>query len=238
MNFTYKYLLLIFCLFQLSCDKEINDTQISKILRPGDINILSLGDSYTIGQGVCETCKYPEILKEKIKTLAHTKDQVALRVIAKTGWTTSRLIVELDNSDIGSNHDIVTLLIGVNNQYLNGSFSVYEKEMPELIEKAVDYASGNKNNVIIISIPDYAYTPFGQNWVPDPGVISDELDTYNNFAQSYCLDNGISFVNITDISREGLENTSLVASDDLHPSSLAHLRFADRVLPIIIEKLR
>ena len=66
--------MLLFCLCQLSCDKEINDTQISKILRPGDINILSLGDSFTIGQGVCETCKYPEILKQKIKTLAHTKD--------------------------------------------------------------------------------------------------------------------------------------------------------------------
>ena len=240
MKLTYKHFLLALCFLALGCnpdDTSTSELELNDFLISGDVKILSLGDSFTIGEGVCNTCKYPEILKQKIKLQVQENNQVMLNIIAKTGWTTSDLIAELNTNEIETNHDLVTLLIGVNNQYQNGTFSLYEKDLPELIEKAIKYASGNKNNVIVISIPDYAYTPFGQNWASDPQTISDDLDLYNGFAQNYCLNNDIAFVNITDISRQGLENVSLVASDDLHPSYLAHLKFVERILPIAIQKL-
>ena len=130
------------------------------------------------------------------------------------------------------------MLIGVNNQFQNGSFSIYENEFPELVDKAINYAQRDSKGVIVISIPDYAYTPFGQNWDANPQNISDEIDMYNDFAETYCNEKGISFVYITDISRLGLVQPSLVASDGLHPSELAYTRFVGRILPVALEKLQ
>jgi acyl-CoA thioesterase-1 len=84
--------------------------------------------------------------------------------------------------------------------------------------------------MIVVSIPDYAYTPFGQR-SSNPSKISAEIDNYNAFAQKYCLEQNIEFVSITDITRQGLQNTKLVASDELHPSELAYSYFVERILP-------
>lgn len=126
-----------------------------------------------------------------------------------------------------NNYDLVTLLIGVNNQYQNKPFSLYEQEFPELVNISIQKAKGNKNNVIVVSIPDYAYTPFGNG----NATISSQIDTYNSFAENYCIQNNITFVNITDITREGLAQPTLVANDGLHPSDLAYARFVERILP-------
>ncbi len=134
-------------------------------------------------------------------------------------------------------YDLVTLLIGVNNQFQNKPFSLYEAEFPILINKAITFAKGDKTNVIVVSIPDYAFTPFGQNR-PNPSTISDEIDLYNSFAQNYCEQNGITFINITDITREGLNNPNLVASDGLHPSKLAYSKFVERLRPVAFEKIQ
>lgn len=122
---------------------------------------------------------------------------------------------------------MVTLLIGVNNQYQNKPFSLYEQEFPELVNIAIEKAKGNKNNVIVVSIPDYAYTPFGNGNT----TISAQIDIYNAFAENYCIQNNITFVNITDITREGLAQPTLVANDGLHPSDLAYFRFVERIFP-------
>src|SRR5690606_6336783 len=132
---------------------------------------------------------------------------------------------------------LVTLLIGVNNQYQNKHFSLYETEFPELVATAITKAKGDKNKVIVVSIPDYAFTPFGQN-NGNPTNISQQLDQYNAFAQNFCEQNNITFVNITDITREGLNNPELVASDGLHPSELAYTKFVERILLLAIEKLQ
>ncbi len=197
-------------------------------------SLLSLGDSYTIGQSVCATCKFPEQLKNKLS--ADTFYTIDLNVIAQTGWTTANLKNAIDNQGISSNYDLVTLLIGVNNQYQNIPFSVYETEFPELVQTAITAANGNKDKVIVVSIPDYAYTPFGQN-TGNPDTISQEIDMYNDFAESYCQSQDITFVYITDITRNGLEQPELVASDGLHPSELAYAKFVERILPFAIEKI-
>ena len=200
------------------------------------VKLLSLGDSYTIGQSVCETCRFPEQLKSELESSSNTSGNLELQVIAQTGWTTTNLISAIESVSPNNDFDIVTLLIGVNNQFQGRDFSLYETEFPALVNTASALASNNPANVIVVSIPDYAYTPFGQGF-NDSGQISVEIDQYNQFAEDYCSENGISFVYITDITRQGLDNPDLVASDGLHPSELAYSIFVDRILPIALEKL-
>lgn len=196
------------------------------------INYLALGDSYTIGQSVCTTCRFPEQLKSRIQT-AYPNNPFLLQVIAKTGWTTTNLLSEINLANPSTNFDLVTLLIGVNNQYQNKPFSLYEQEFPALVQKAIQLAKGDKSNVIVVSIPDYAYTPYGQG----AADITAELEEYNTFAQNYCTQNQIEFVYITDITQQGIVNPALVAADGLHPSELAYAQFVDRILPKAITVL-
>lgn len=202
-----------------------------------NVSYIALGDSYTIGQSVCLTCRFPEQLKKKLETTIPGLS-VDLKIIAQTGWTTSNLINALKEQQPTSEYKLVTLLIGVNNQYQNREFSIYEREFPQLAQTAITLAKGNKDNIIVVSIPDYAYTPFGQQ-TGNATKISTELDRYNAFAKNYCDANGITFINITDITRQGLKETYLVATDGLHPSEKAYSLFIDRIAPkakVIVQK--
>ncbi|MWB95858.1 SGNH/GDSL hydrolase family protein [Flavobacterium sp. GA093] len=199
----------------------------------GTVNYLALGDSYTIGQSVCETCRYPAQLVKKLNS-TYSNTTFPLKIIATTGWTTTNLLSAINSQKLEPNYDLVTLLIGVNNQYQGREFSLYEKEFPELVLKAIALARGNKKKVVVISIPDYAYTPYGAKVATDQSMtITNEINKYNAFAENYCNNNGIAFVPITDITRQGLNNPSLVATDGLHPSELAYTLFVDRMLPQI-----
>jgi acyl-CoA thioesterase I len=199
------------------------------------IKYLALGDSYTIGQSVCETCRFPEQLKTSLAS--QISGDYTLKIIAQTGWTTSNLKNAIVSQNPAHDYDLVTLLIGVNNQYQGLPFEMYQQEFPELVNMAIVMAKGDKQHVIIISIPDYAYTPYGQS-TPDPGQISSEIDLYNDYAATYAAANGITFVNITDITREGISNPALVASDGLHPSQQAYAKFTERLLPKAILALQ
>ncbi|WP_282041671.1 SGNH/GDSL hydrolase family protein [Winogradskyella flava] len=228
-----KLLVLVLGFIVFTC--KSNDDEVS--VTPQFYNILSLGDSYTIGQSVCDTCRFPEQLKDSLVADFPDADSFSLRVIAQTGWTTTSLINAIDNENLSNTYDVVTLLIGVNNQYQNRPFSLYEEEFPLLATKAIELAQGNVNKVIVVSIPDYAYTPFGQGFGFSE-TTSEDIDQYNNFAEGYCNSNGITFINITDITRQGLDNPDLVASDGLHPSELAYSLFVERLLPVVISKIQ
>ncbi|WP_370213595.1 SGNH/GDSL hydrolase family protein [Mesoflavibacter profundi] len=228
----------LFYLFSIAVILLLSCTSTNKVLKNeaksqnNNYNILSLGDSYTIGESVCETCRFPEQLKDSLSN--NTKDtSFNLKIVATTGWTTTNLLNGISNGNLPNNYDLVTLLIGVNNQYQGKDFSIYETEFPELVDIAITKAKGDKNRVIVVSIPDYAFTPFGNGNT----TISSEIDTYNAFAENYCNANNITFVNITDITRNGLEDTDLVASDGLHPSEKAYSLFVERLLPYALEKL-
>lgn len=201
------------------------------------INYLALGDSYTIGQSVCATCRFPEQLKTSLNAMYSST--ISLKIIATTGWTTSNLLSAINTQNPEPNYDLVTLLIGVNNQYQHRNFSVYEKEFPELVTKAIMLAKGDRKNVVVISIPDYAYTPYGKSLAGDQtSTISAEIDQYNSFAQKYCVNNQVAFVSITDITRQGLNSPNLVASDGLHPSESAYKLFVDKMMPEIKKALQ
>ena len=193
---------------------------------------LALGDSYTIGQNVCETCRFPAQLKSKLQS-GISGAAIDLKIIAVTGWTTTNLKSAIASQNPSNDQDLVTLLIGVNNQYQNKPFSLYEQEFPELVTTSIALAKGDPNNVIVVSIPDYAYTPYGNG----SSSISMQIEQYNNFAKNYCLEHHIAFVNITDITQQGLNQPSLVASDGLHPSELAYARFVERLFPVARQML-
>ncbi|WP_298118660.1 SGNH/GDSL hydrolase family protein [Flavobacterium sp.] len=215
--------LLVFTLL-VSC--SVNDTA-QTVTSSKTIKYLALGDSYTIGQSVCETCRFPIQLQTQIKNSLTTKDIFITNIIAQTGWTTTNLKSAIATQNPTNDYDLVTLLIGVNNQYQNKPFSLYEQEFPELVTIAIEKAKGIKENVIVVSIPDYAYTPFGNG----NATISTQIDNYNAFAENYCIENNITFVNITDITRQGIAQPNLVASDGLHPSEIAYSKFVERILP-------
>ncbi|WP_298754385.1 SGNH/GDSL hydrolase family protein [uncultured Psychroserpens sp.] len=218
----------------MSCSSS-DETSSTPVL-PKTFKILSLGDSYTIGQSVCETCRFPEQLKDSLTLRYAEQDTLNLNVIAQTGWTTTNLINTIASENITNDYDLVTLLIGVNNQFQGKPFLLYETEFPQLVQTAITAARADKTKLVVLSIPDYAFTVFGQNF-GNPTTTSSEIDLYNAFAENYCTQEGISFLNITDITRQGLDNPSLVASDGLHPSTLAYSMFIERLLPLAIEKI-
>jgi acyl-CoA thioesterase-1 len=239
MKTLFKISIYLFCISFIECQSDSSDVNTFAPSNPNPkpailtletklnpIKYLALGDSYTIGQSVCETCRFPEQLKRRLYNL-NNQNSFNLNIIARTGWTTGSLISAINSQNPSNDYDLVTLLIGVNNQYQESSFSIYEKEFPELIDKAVYLAKGDKTNLIVLSIPDYAFTPFGNG----NQKTTKEIDAYNAFAQNYCLKNNIVFVNITSITRQGLSDPSLVASDNLHPSEKAYGLFVDEILP-------
>ena len=237
-----KIIIYIIILSVYSCD-IFRDAEDMGIFPPINYKILSLGDSYTIGQSVCDECNFPVQLKDSLQTVLYN-DTINVEIIAVTGWTTTALInsvnpvLENDSPDnIFKDNNLVTLLIGVNNQFQNRPFELYETEFPELVNKAISLTkSQSSNDLIVISIPDYAYTPFGQSG-PNPSNTSQEIDMYNNFAENFCLENNINFINIPDITRLGLIISNLVARDNLHPSELAYKKFVERIFPVALEKL-
>lgn len=232
MTFIKKIVLLTIATgFFLSCSTENSITNQNQI--PKNYKYLALGDSYTIGQSVCETCRFPVQLKDSISKYLDQDDTFQVKIIAQTGWTTTNLKTALASQNLSNDYDLVTLLIGVNNQYQNKPFSLYQQEFAELVTTAIQKAKGDKNNVIVISIPDYAYTPFGNGNTN----ISTEIDNYNAFAQNYCNAYTITYINITDITQLGLAQPELVASDGLHPSTIAYSKFIERTLPMARTKL-
>lgn len=199
----------------------------------GNFKIICLGDSYTIGQSVCEECSFPAQLTASLLTNTKNKSTFPLKIIARTGWTTSNLISAINSEKLASDYNFATLLIGVNNQYQSRKFSLYEEEFSKLVDIAIKSVQGDATKVVVLSIPDYAFTPFGGG----SSTISAELKKYNDFAESYCIQNNITFLNITDITQQGLTNSTLVANDGLHPSKEAYAKFVERLVPIVLEKL-
>jgi len=237
LNMKKLFFLFGFCLFLNACSGG-NDAVFPIAIQPPAENppeahtykYLALGDSYTYGQNVCATCRFPEQLKSRLLPELEADAAINISMFAVTGWTTTDLLASISGNNFATDYDLVTLLIGVNNQYQHKPFAVYEQEFPALVNRAVAYARGDSSNVIVVSIPDYAYTPYGQGTSNQAGI-SSEIDDYNNFARSYCQSHGITFVDITDITRLGLEDPSLVANDGLHPSETAYALFVNRILP-------
>jgi lysophospholipase L1-like esterase len=198
------------------------------------ISFLALGDSYTIGESVSKSERWPEQLVDSIrkKGIAIQKPQI----IAKTGWTTDELLDAINKVDPPSNYDLVSLLIGVNNQYRGYNISKFRKEFKLLLEKAISFADGQAERVFVISIPDYGVTPFGQQ--KNPRKIARQLNRYNQISKKISESHNVSFINITPISKRAKTDTTLTANDGLHPSGKMYRKWVSKILPFIITELR
>ncbi len=191
------------------------------------LRYLALGDSYTIGQSVSSSERWPTQLYNRLGDLGNELD--TLVYVATTGWRTDDLSAGIANVTPDSNYNLVSLLIGVNNQFQGRSFDQYELEFPILLNQAIAHAGNIKSRVFVVSIPDYMFTSFGQSY-NDPDQVSDALDQYNAYAKKVSDSVGVRFFNITDISRNGITDPLLVASDGLHPSAKQYTAWVDLIM--------
>ncbi|MEQ8471010.1 MAG: SGNH/GDSL hydrolase family protein [Marinoscillum sp.] len=195
---------------------EMEDQDTTKNDNPlEDLTYLALGDSYTIGESVEESKRWPVQLVEDLRSAGVEISDP--QIIARTGWTTNELIGAIDASNIQQPYDLVSLLIGVNNQYRGYPISQQEEEFEKLLKMAIEYAGGDKNRVFVVSIPDYGVTPFGQSRGPEK--IAKEIDAYNALNKSIADTYEVRYFDITPISREAINKPEYVANDGLHPSA-------------------
>ena len=214
----------ILLLVLLSCKMK---DEANTITPSAPIRYLALGDSYTIGESVAISDNFPAQLVASLN--ASGKKVNSYNIIARTGWTTTNLIDAINASTYKDTFNLVSLLIGVNNQYQGKDIETYKIEFVQLAERAIKYAGGKKGNVFIVSIPDYGYTPFGQN---NQMYISQQIDLFNAANKQLSDSLGLTYYNITPISRKGLVEPDLVAVDELHPSAKMYKEWVDLIMKV------
>ena len=196
-----------------------------KLIITEKVKFLALGDSYTIGESVPVSERWPVQLIDAI-TLKGL-DCFEPKIIATTGWRTDDLKNAIAAAKLTSDYTLVSLLIGVNNYYQGKTAESYAPEFEELLNTAIRLAGGKKSHVFVVSIPDYGYTPFGKD---KQATISVGIDAFNAVNKSISQKLGVAYYNITEISRLGLVQPDLVASDGLHPSGLMYSLWAQLIL--------
>lgn len=190
------------------------------------LSYLALGDSYTIGESVNESERWPNQLAKSLSTKGIFVS--APRIIATTGWRTDNLKEAIIKAELKNEYDLVSLLIGVNNQYQGRPSDQYEVEFEDLLQHAIQLAKGDYKNVFVVSIPDYGFTPFGVKKGKE--LITLKIDEFNAINKRITEKYKVAYYNITDISRKGLEDPTLVAADGLHPSGKMYTLWVDRIL--------
>ncbi len=176
------------------------------------LSYLALGDSYTIGESVPTNKNFPYQLADSVSEKG--KKYASPVIIARTGWRTDQLIEAVESSHLKKEYDLVTLLIGVNNEFQGRSLKEYEQDFTALCKKSIELAGNKKKRVYVISIPDYGYTPYGK---PNLNRISERINLFNASNKRISDSLKLNYVNITEISRRGLDEPDLVAEDGLHP---------------------
>jgi lysophospholipase L1-like esterase len=185
---------------------------------------LALGDSYTIGESVAQHESWPFQLINRLNQMGLRF--LPPRIIATTGWRTDDLEKAINAANLQPPFHYVSLLIGVNNQYQGKPLAEYEIGFQKLLNTAIGLAP-SASHVVVLSIPDYGFTPFGAE---KRSSISKEIDAFNAINKRITTAAGISYIDITPISRKGLEDTALVATDGLHPSAMTYSLWVDAVL--------
>lgn len=188
----------------------------------GNYSFLALGDSYTIGEGVPLGQNFPHQTVELLKKSG--LNFKSPEIIARTGWTTGELQQAIRLANPAPFYDIVTLLIGVNNQYRGYDTSEYAQQFEELLQQAIGFARNDTANVFVLSIPDWSVTPFaaGRN----RAEISEQIDAFNTINKKIALRYNIHYIDITPGTREAANDNSLIAGDGLHPSGAEYSKWA------------
>jgi lysophospholipase L1-like esterase len=206
------------------------------------IRYLALGDSYTIGESVDESERWSNQLAALIesspqftKSIGGNEGGIDVTIIARTGWTVDELWQGIQAHKINPPYDMVSLLIGVNDQYRGLPVDGYREDFRFMLGKAVEYAGGDPKRVVVLSIPDWGFTPFAADRDTEP--ISQQIDEFNavNLQETEAF--GAHYVDVTIISRMAMDDFDLITGDRLHPSGKMYAMWAEKVLPVALEIL-
>jgi len=190
--------------------------------------LLALGDSYTIGEKVSVENRWPNQLA---RLLEAEQVQTEVTIVARTGWTVKELWEGIQADPPEGTYDLVTLLIGVNDQYRGYPVAGYREDFRFMLGRAIEYAGGNPDHVVVLSIPDWGFTPFAATRDTEP--ISRQIDEFNAVNLEETESTGAHYVDVTLISRMGMDDFELIAADRLHPSGKMYKMWAEKTLPIV-----
>lgn len=231
----------VFACTKKTASSEVNDQPVinTVVMPPASVpdtdslSYLALGDSYTIGQSVDAKDSFPFQLSARLKSYG-LKQQPT--IIAQTGWTTNDLIAAISASEsVNKKFDIVTLLIGVNDQFQGLSQTDYRTKFIQLLNTAIGFAGNNKTHVFVLSIPDYGVTPFANG---QEATIGPLIDQFNNINHEESTKAGVNYINITTISKQAANDNSLVASDGLHPSAQMYKAWVEPLSEAVIAGIK
>jgi lysophospholipase L1-like esterase len=230
-----KSFIITFCslpvILIFSCAKNKSPSQMTEPKKA--YTYLALGDSYTIGQSVLSSENFPNQTVQLLNQQNYNFKSP--EILATTGWTTDELQTNINSHTFTLPYDFVSLLIGVNNQYRGRSVENYKPEFESLLKQAIQFAGGNANRVIVVSIPDWGVTPFANG--RDRAQIAKEIDDYNAANKYISVIYKVNYIDITPGSREAATDLSLVAGDGLHPSAKEYARWAQKVFTAIKQQL-
>ena len=198
--------------------------------RESPYSFIALGDSYTIGEGVNEDERWPNQFVDVAYENGVDFDQPM--IIAETGWKTYDLLNAINQTNFTKKYDYISLLIGVNNQFNSRPIDEFEEDLNKLMDE-MKRIKKNDGSIIIISIPDWGYTPFGES--SDMSDISEQINLFNSSLRKFATTNGLKYVDVTEISRRGINEPDLITNDNLHPSGIMYLEWAKKIYNIWID---
>lgn len=201
------------------------------------IRVLSLGDSYTIGEGVSPEDRWPVQMVTVLRDHGILVDELV--ILAQTGWTIQELDIALSAwcASVGPSVrcDLVTLLIGVNNQYRGLPIADYRILFSSLLMQSIQLANNNPARVIVLSIPDWGVTPFAEGM--NPNEIASQIDMYNDVNRIETNAVGAHYIDITTLSRQVKDHPEWVSVDHLHPSAVMYTAWIEKIIPIALKIL-
>lgn len=201
------------------------------------LRYLALGDSYTIGEGVAAGESWPAQLAHALRTRGIAVAEPV--VIAQTGWTTDELQAAIDAAALEPPYYLVSLLVGVNNQYRGRGLEEYRGQFERLLLQAISLANGRREHVLVLSIPDWGVTPFALTEKDrTPAEIGHAVDAFNVAAFDVCARHGVAFLDITPISRECGAYPAMLVDDGLHPSAAMYALWARQALAVVHAMVR
>jgi lysophospholipase L1-like esterase len=194
---------------------------------PATATFLALGDSYTIGEGVAADERWPAQLTRRLGALGIAVAEPL--IVARTGWTTDELSAAMDATSFAPSYDLVTLLIGVNNQYRGRTLDNYRDEFAVLLARACALSRRGAHGVVVVSIPDWGVTRFARD--RDARQIAADIDAFNAAARATSGTAGVGFVDVSAASRGAGDADAMLVGDGLHPSAAQYALWTDEILP-------
>lgn len=240
-NTTHRFFklstLLILFIGSASCSSDIEEINTSLPVEqipttPPDVNsvrYLAIGDSYTVGEGLDKEQSWPYQLKQKL--LENGVEEVALTVIGGTGLTTIEVTRLIDVATFEEPFDIISIQIGVNNQYRGQGVEQFSSELNAMLEEIESNAYLKYAKRFAVSIPDWGATPYGKSY--NRTQVAREINEYNALKKKACQGRSIPFINITELSRANPDNAAWVVQDGLHPSESMYAAWVEKIFPVV-----